>query len=733
MRSTSLLVLFSIGCAGDPKPSPEETGETGTTDPEVDTFETGAELTPTLAADWCEAVVAGAAGGDDPTLELSRLHNAVRMFSAAVGWEEADAALIEALAGETWDAETALVTYGDAVGGCVLPAAERSLPAASVTLQDGVAIVAPGSGAVEIPAAASALVLDLRGLPQGAETEAALEVALAAVLSGEQTISYRKIRSFDGFPGAVTDGGVYSSSARAAAWTVSGALPAPLPLIVWTERALPPEAARVAGALRMSGAALLVGHPVWTAAAESWWSPVGAQGLLWPAWAMQVEDEPWPDLIPADLETDDPAAHLAEALSWGDPGTVTGETTRPVLGRFTQAAADPSTTLNRGSARAMLMTAHGLLDRFFPYFDVVGYTHDDALSSALAEVDALEEGDRAGAKVALGRFMHALQDGHGFFGDWAGSTSYDSYMAIQVERVDGWPVVRSSGTEEVLAGDVILEINGVPSDEFYEEAMAWHSAATPGYLFEVSGRDWLNSADPAALRVRGVDGEEREVEISGVTYEEMSALVPWGGTLRPSGWLDDLGASGIYLLNLNGEVTTTDEAWQSALDEAAGAAGLVVDMRDYPAVNHYAVAQALRSGPFASPTFKVKTWTRPDTWAWDESVYDLEGEGTVTCPIVLLVSNKSVSAAENFSMMLWDDENITVVGQQSAGTNGNITATYLPGGYYFYFTGMRVLNPDGSELHGVGIPLDVEVAPTPEDYAAGIDPELEAAISVLTE
>jgi C-terminal processing protease CtpA/Prc len=79
--------------------------------------------------------------------------------------------------------------------------------------------------------------------------------------------------------------------------------------------------------------------------------------------------------------------------------------------------------------------------------------------------------------------------------------------------------------------------------------------------------------------------------------------------------------------------------------------------------------------------------------------------------------------------MLWDDPNIAVIGETSAGTNGNITGGYLPGGYYMDFTGMHVLNPDGSELHGVGIPLDEEVVPTAEDFADGRDPELDAAIA----
>jgi C-terminal processing protease CtpA/Prc len=88
-----------------------------------------------------------------------------------------------------------------------------------------------------------------------------------------------------------------------------------------------------------------------------------------------------------------------------------------------------------------------------------------------------------------------------------------------------------------------------------------------------------------------------------------------------------------------------------------------------------------------------------------------------------------VSAAENFATMLVDTSRVTVVGRQSAGTNGNITGVQLPGA--FAFTGMEVVHTDGSTFHGIGILPDVEVAPEAGDLRDGRDTTLEAAIAVL--
>lgn len=82
-------------------------------------------------------------------------------------------------------------------------------------------------------------------------------------------------------------------------------------------------------------------------------------------------------------------------------------------------------------------------------------------------------------------------------------------------------------------------------------------------------------------------------------------------------------------------------------------------------------------------------------------------------------------------MLVGADRLTALIGERSAGTNGNITGAMLPGSFFFTFTGMEVLFPDGSTLHGVGIEPDLEVIPSQADLRDGIDPELLAAIEVL--
>src|SRR5262249_23002440 len=133
--------------------------------------------------------------------------------------------------------------------------------------------------------------------------------------------------------------------------------------------------------------------------------------------------------------------------------------------------------------------------------------------------------------------------------------------------------------------------------------------------------------------------------------------------------------------------------------------------------------------------FRTPVLTGPEQQTVSEDSYALPPltSPSFAGPIALLVGHTTVSAAENFSTMLVDAKRVHVIGRNSAGTNGNITGVQLPGHFAFTFTGMEVRHADAkkSVFHGVGIVPDIDVPLTAQAFAAGDDPELDAAVSWL--
>jgi C-terminal processing protease CtpA/Prc len=98
--------------------------------------------------------------------------------------------------------------------------------------------------------------------------------------------------------------------------------------------------------------------------------------------------------------------------------------------------------------------------------------------------------------------------------------------------------------------------------------------------------------------------------------------------------------------------------------------------------------------------------------------------------VVFITDGRAVSAAETYMGIIEAHKLGPIVGEATAGTNGDINPFSLPGGYQLWWTGLKVLKQDGSRHHGVGILPTVPAHRTLAGVAAGRDELLEKAIAI---
>jgi C-terminal processing protease CtpA/Prc len=712
-----MIWLLALACR---PPVPEAT--------DSDPIDTGPE--GPASADWCDRVVAGSADVRAPALALSDLHARVRLFGPEDDFLTADAALAAAIRGGSVSDPDLDAYASGLLAACAVPIEDAELGTAEVELRGTQAWVRPGDGLITIPGEATAVVLDLRRLQAAPGLDQALTAALSASLGSDLDGPVEQVREWEGYVDQVFSAtNAYSVEHVEVGGEPISATGTDRPLVVVTGRRMPPEAARLAGTLAQSGRAWIVGQDVLAAVAESRFGAVGAEGLAFKAADLIGPDgEPWPDVLAADVLTDDADAELAAAdlSTWAAPEPGTGAVERALLEDRTPFREEPPAEADAADLAASLLVVHGAARTFFRYFPIVGEGVDERLTEVLAA--PLDPSDPAGFRETLGRVGEALHDGHVFYGGSA-LPAY-TYVPVVLDQVDGWPVVANTSMPGLLPGDAIVAVDGTPIADLYADWRLWHGAATEGYTLDLMSRELLRLSAPATWRVRDPDGNERDVVVD--PAEGDASTFSYVAIERPNGRLDDLGASDVAYVNLDSAVTTSNTELTAALTAAEGASGLILDMRGYPGIDHYAVVQRLLSTDAFSPVFRTNA-VQPDGTSVVEEQYELPPKTNPSWsgPVVLLVGPVTVSAAENFSMMLPPDRLTAIVGRQSAGTNGNITGLQLTGGYWFTFTGMEVLFPDGSDFHGTGIVPTIEVAPTAADWRDGKDPVLEAAITAL--
>ncbi|MFO0676248.1 MAG: S41 family peptidase [Polyangiaceae bacterium] len=742
MRRSTFVLLASIlsGCGTGTETKVTVTDAGASSDAGLDTG--GAPPLPTDPDDaFCTGSLGGPAAVGTPSVAvaLSRVHATARFFGIVASPKDADAALVRALDAGLGGEATVLAYAREFPDVCAARVETRALSPSRVERVGRLAFVVPGTGDVTVPDDADGIVLDFRDLPATADLPDALRAAVSASFDAAIPGVRSRVRKNEGLPDeAFTATNLYSGTVVAKDGTAipAGASRARKVVVVVDER-MASATAEIAAWLRILGKASLVGASVPTALAESTWSPVGGLGLhVRTRDLLDPSGARWPDLVPADAgpsSSRDELVRVVDALAEPTPIVASEAARRKIAAVKSFAPYAGTREVTLASARADLLVVHGTTRLFFPYFDVVGDVIDARLDEVLALLPTSGEVPRAVLRDALRRFGEALHDGHNFVVDPFPASQ--GSLPIVLEDAAGRAVVRRSGVDALRPGDTIVSVGGVPMDAWLARELPRTSAATDGYRFDLATRYFRSNdfAGPTVFELRSPDGAVRSVTVS---PSSNATAIAFGiePTNRANGFLADLGAPKVYYASLS-DRKGVDPSKDVEAAVAGNATAMILDMRGYPGSAAWGAMGRFLSADAWSPWFRVPVRTGPDDLRVDESrnpVPAAAAGATWTGPLVWIVGPRTVSAAETLSTTMVDAKRPThVVGQTSAGTNGNITGVQLPSGFKFTFTGMEVLHADRSRYHGVGIVPDVPVAIDPVAYAAGRDPELEAAIRSL--
>jgi C-terminal processing protease CtpA/Prc len=99
--------------------------------------------------------------------------------------------------------------------------------------------------------------------------------------------------------------------------------------------------------------------------------------------------------------------------------------------------------------------------------------------------------------------------------------------------------------------------------------------------------------------------------------------------------------------------------------------------------------------------------------------------------IILLVNSETMSRAEFTAMAIMQAENVTVIGTQTAGADGDVSVIPFPGGIYCYYSGLGVFHPDGKDTQRIGLVPDIEVKLTLQGLINGEDEYINRAMEYI--
>lgn len=383
---------------------------------------------------------------------------------------------------------------------------------------------------------------------------------------------------------------------------------------------------------------------------------------------------------------------------------------------------EPGTATNTGERIAALASAWIVLSMFYPDFQDPKIDWARELSGALISGAAARS--TKDTYIALSKLIANLHDGHAraIHADFP----IDGMLPLAMRRF-GDKLVVVGGFGDYLrtapVGSEVIAIDHVPAMHAYETLRERVSSSTQG---------WEAWAVPYWLTL-GPLGSFSVVHIRTRDMKEADLLLPrlsrsvYSSSLvreqRPT--FGSLLAPGIYYVDLE---DLKQERWQSALPSLSQAAAIILDMRGYPSNFVFTMLGHFVDNRIQSPSWQVPVLESSSYRITSWSINPMKPR--IDTKLVVLLDGRSASAAETFLQIVQENHLATLVGETSAGMNGNPNLVPLPCGFTLRFTGVRVPFADGSGLQGRGIVPDIVVHPTLEGVRAGRDEILERGIDV---
>lgn len=185
--------------------------------------------------------------------------------------------------------------------------------------------------------------------------------------------------------------------------------------------------------------------------------------------------------------------------------------------------------------------------------------------------------------------------------------------------------------------------------------------------------------------------------------------------------------------------SVSSECWLSqALSSHSQYGAILLDLRGYPCADIRPTLYAFFRRPTDNPPTYLVRGVRASPNALQDSYYDQQfwphaEVPNITQPTVIMMNGNTFSLAEEIALQLKRLSNVTLIGQQTAGCNGDATFVSLPAGAKCFFTTVKVIDTSGTMFNSRGLRPDIEVQNSQKDLAENTDSIREAAIKFLCE
>jgi carboxyl-terminal processing protease len=301
---------------------------------------------------------------------------------------------------------------------------------------------------------------------------------------------------------------------------------------------------------------------------------------------------------------------------------------------------------------------------------------------------------------------------------------------LLLKNIEDQYVVIKSGYPEIIVGDIIVSVDGKTTKQWEDSLRKYVSAGNTSVFKRFMNKYIIRGGKDTQIELEYMDENNEIHHFSTVRYDYYY-----------SDWFLDYHASnnlkGVKWHKWDCNVGYVDMAKvlnsdvNEFMNELKNTKAIIFDLR-YSNLDNTAwnISDLLypEPRPFAILTYPdvnyPGTFEKHNQYRGFSEPYPDYYKGKV----IILVDENTQSSMEYSTMMLKAAPEATIIGSQTAGADGNITAFFISKEISTGFSTLGVYWPDNRQTQGIGLVPDIEVRPTINGIRNNIDEVLETAL-----
>lgn len=372
-----------------------------------------------------------------------------------------------------------------------------------------------------------------------------------------------------------------------------------------------------------------------------------------------------------------------------------------------------------------------IIQYFFPYKKDIGEDWEDVLEEYVPRL--IDAADLWDYQLTMKEATVRINDTHGYMYSYYLLVRYGwIYAPVELRYIEGKTIVTRAYDSlmdppgALQEGDIILKTHNTDVDDYRESVRKYsHGSNEPAKERIISEYVQMGSTWTLPFTVLR-NGQTLDVSVAGY-YSAYVEQARRAEDLAAGKW--KLLPGNIGYVNMG--VLEKDDV-DEAMSELMNTRAIIFDLRYNARSTQYLISDYLNPEPVEFVKFTTPNMDYPGEFPF-MGTYDTgsENPGYYKGKVVLLFDEFTQSHGEFVCMALQTAPDVTLIGSQTAGADGNYSSCWLPGYISFHFSGLGIYYPDGTATQRIGIVPDIVVRPTVQGILAGRDEVLERAVQFI--